>query len=156
MQGSIYSALCCETKWMNLTSPFWILAFAFYGGSELSKHLSKCLPRMRKTQKNRTRYNFFFDGQKFRRQCANVIDITWGRIYFSTCENFGRKIRTQCAMAFSPKMKTLVIYSTSCWSNPWKFVHLRNTNEDINQNLTSFCTSTESLFTQNVDASKHS
>ncbi len=24
-------------------------------------------------------------------QCVNVIDITWGYIYFSTCENFGQK-----------------------------------------------------------------
>ncbi len=51
--------------------------------------------------KNQTRSEFFYDGRKFRRQCVNVIDITWGRIYFSTCENFGRKIQTQCAMAFN-------------------------------------------------------
>ncbi len=89
VQGSIYSALCCETKWMNLTISILDFGIRFYGGSELSKHLSKCLPRMRKTQKNRTRPEFFYDGRKFRRQCANVIDITWGRIYFSTCENFG-------------------------------------------------------------------
>ncbi len=101
VQGSIYSALCCETKWMNLTSAILDFGVCFYGDSELSKHLSKCLPRMRKTQKNRTRYNFFYDGRKFQRQCANVIDITWGRIYFSTCENFRRKIWTQCAMALT-------------------------------------------------------
>ncbi len=28
VQGSIYSALCCEMKWMTWQSPFWILAFA--------------------------------------------------------------------------------------------------------------------------------
>ncbi len=31
---------------------------------------------------------------KFQRQCVNVIDTTWGRIYFFTCENFGRKFQT--------------------------------------------------------------
>ncbi len=50
VQGSIYSALCCETKWMNLTIAILDFGVRFYGGSELSKHLSKCLPRMRKTQ----------------------------------------------------------------------------------------------------------
>ncbi len=29
-----------------------------------------------------------------RRQCVNMIDTTWGRIYFLTCENFGREFRT--------------------------------------------------------------
>ncbi len=40
---------------------------------------------------NWTWSTFFLDGQKFWRQNANVIDRTWGRIYFLTCENFGRK-----------------------------------------------------------------
>ncbi len=47
VQGSIYSAVCCycEMKWMNLTIA--ILDFVrLYGGSELSKHLSKCLLQM--------------------------------------------------------------------------------------------------------------
>ncbi len=47
-----------------------------------------------KTQIIKTDPNFF-DGRKFRRQCANVIDTTWGRIYFLTCENVGRKFRTK-------------------------------------------------------------
>ncbi len=51
-----------------------------------------------KNGKNRTLSNFFYDGRKFRRQCVNVIDITWG-IYFSTCE----KCWTQCAITFSLK-----------------------------------------------------
>ncbi len=51
VQGSIYSALCCETKWMNLTILILDFGVRLYGGSELSKHLSKFLPRMRKTQK---------------------------------------------------------------------------------------------------------
>ncbi len=35
----IYSALFCETKWMNF-------GVRLHGCSELSKPLSKCLPRM--------------------------------------------------------------------------------------------------------------
>ncbi len=93
VQGSIYSALCCETKWMNLTIAILDFGVRFYGGSE------RMLATDAKNAKNRTRSKFFYDGRKFRRQCVNVIDITWGRIYFSTCENFGRKTRTQCAMA---------------------------------------------------------
>ncbi len=54
---------------------------------------------MRKRKKSNLIRNFF-DGRKFRRQCANVIDTTWGRIYFLTCENFRRKFRTQCAETF--------------------------------------------------------
>ncbi len=42
---------------------------------------------------NRTWSEFFFNGRKFRRQCANVIDTTWGRIYFLTCENFGLSVQ---------------------------------------------------------------
>ncbi len=35
-------ALCCEMKWMNLTIAILDFGIRFYGGSELSKHLSKC------------------------------------------------------------------------------------------------------------------
>ncbi len=76
LQGSIYSALCCETKWMNLTIAILDFAARFYGGSELSKHLSKCLPWMQKTSKIEPNTNFFYDGRTFRRQCVKVIDIT--------------------------------------------------------------------------------
>ncbi len=79
VQGSIYSALSCEMKWMNLTIAILDFGITLYGGSELSKHVSKCLLR----------------------QCVNVIDITWGLIYFSACEHFGRKCRTHCAMTLS-------------------------------------------------------
>ncbi len=77
VQGSIYSALCCETKWMNLTIVV-VLDFGvrLYGGSELSKHFSKYLPRRRKTPKIEPDPIFFYDRQKFQRQCLNVIDIT--------------------------------------------------------------------------------
>ncbi len=44
---------------------------------------------------------FFYDWRKFRRQCVNVIDTTWGRIYFSTCENFGQKLCSDLKSACS-------------------------------------------------------
>ncbi len=49
--------------------------------------------RMRKRRKSNLVWFFFYDGRKFRRQCVNVIDTTWGRIYFSTCENFGLSVQ---------------------------------------------------------------
>ncbi len=36
-----------------------------------------------KTQKIETDPNLFYDRRKFRRQNVNIIDTTWGRIYFS-------------------------------------------------------------------------
>ncbi len=92
----LYSALCCETKWMNLTIANLDFAVCLYGGSELSKHFSKCLLRMRKSRKFIDWSNilfYFFDGQKFWRQCVNVIDTAWGWIYFSMCENVGLSVQ---------------------------------------------------------------
>ncbi len=51
VQGSKYNDLCCEMKWMNLTIAILDFGVRLYGDSELSKHLSKCLLRMRKTEK---------------------------------------------------------------------------------------------------------
>ncbi len=51
------------------------------------------MQRMRKRRKFNLIW-FFFDAWKFRSQCANVIDTTWGRIWFLTCKNFGRKFLT--------------------------------------------------------------
>ncbi len=50
VQGSIYSALCCETKWMNLTIAILEFGVRLNGGSELSKHLSKWLQRMQEIE----------------------------------------------------------------------------------------------------------
>ncbi len=69
VQGSICSALGCETKWMNLTIAILDFGVRLYGGSELSNHLSKCMLRMQKTKTK------FYDGQIFRRQCVNMIEI---------------------------------------------------------------------------------
>ncbi len=67
VQGSICSALFCKMKWVNLTIAILDFGACLYGGSERSKHLSKCLLRMRQ---NVTRYNFFYDVRIFRRQCV--------------------------------------------------------------------------------------
>ncbi len=78
---------------MNLTIANLDFGVCLYGGSELSKHLSKCLPLMQKTPKIEPDPNFFYDGRKFQRQCVNLINITWGRNYFSTCEQFGLSVQ---------------------------------------------------------------
>ncbi len=71
----------------------------------LHPFLSKCIQRMQKRRESNL-IQKIFDGQKFRRQCANVIDTTWGRIYFLTCENFGWKFRTQCAETLTHEVRT--------------------------------------------------
>ncbi len=53
VKGSIYSASCCETKWMNLTIAIPDFGVRLYRGSELSKHLSKCLLQIRKIQQQK-------------------------------------------------------------------------------------------------------
>ncbi len=65
VQGSIYSALCCEMKWMNLTIAILDFGDRLYGGSKLSKHLSKCLPWMRKTQQIEPDPNLFMTDENF-------------------------------------------------------------------------------------------
>ncbi len=72
--------------------------------------LSKCMQQMRKCRKSNL-IRIFFYGRKFRRQCANVIDTTWGRIYFLTCKKFIRNFRTQCAETFRLLL-----------SIPWTFI----------------------------------
>ncbi len=67
-----------------------------YGSSKLSKHLSKCLLRMRKMQRIETDSIIFYDRRKFRRQCVNVIDITKSYLFFNV-----RIFQTQCAMALT-------------------------------------------------------
>ncbi len=74
--------------------------------------LSKCMLRMRKRRKSNL-IRFFYDRQTFRRQCVNVIVTMWGRIYFLTCEYFGRKFRTQCAMTLSQIYLVLVIMTNT-------------------------------------------
>ncbi len=86
-------------KWMNLTIAILDFDVRLYSGSELSKHFSKCLPRMQKNAKNPDP-NFLWPSKLFLffRHCVNVIDIMWGHIYFSKCKHFGQKFQTLCAM----------------------------------------------------------
>ncbi len=60
------------------------LFFSSYSSSFIIQML-----QMRKCRKSNLIRVFFYDGRKFRRKCVNVIDTTWGLIYFLTCENFG-------------------------------------------------------------------
>ncbi len=60
---------------------------------------------------NRTWSEFFYDGRKFRRQCVNMIDTTWGCIYFLTCKHFGR------VMTFRPSISRYVVYCRSAIEN---------------------------------------
>ncbi len=60
----LYGALFSEMKWMNLTFAFLDFGVQLYGGSELSKHLSKCLLRMRKIQKVKPDPNIFMTDKR--------------------------------------------------------------------------------------------
>ncbi len=60
----------------------------------------KMLATDAKTQKIEPDPNFLWR-MKFSDAVCNVIDTTWGRIYFLTSENFRRKFRTQCAITFT-------------------------------------------------------
>ncbi len=62
---NLHSALCYETKWMNLTIAILDFGIRLYGGSELSKQLSKCLLQVRKTQKIAPGPNFFMTAESF-------------------------------------------------------------------------------------------
>ncbi len=66
-----------------------------------------------KNAENRTRSEFFYDKQKFQRQCVNVIDTMWGRIYFFTCENFRQTFRSQCARTLRGKLPTYEAITTA-------------------------------------------
>ncbi len=85
-----YSALCCETKWLNLTIAILDFGIRLYCGSELSKLLAKCFLQMR------TKSEFFYNGWKCGCSCVKVIDITWGRIYLAKISDkiFGLKVIT--------------------------------------------------------------
>ncbi len=92
----LYSALCAiqtlkELHWVQFSHAslcFFIFVILFYQNACYGcKHAE-----------NRTWSEFFYDGQKFWRQCVNEIDTRWVWIYFLTCKNFRRKFRTQCAM----------------------------------------------------------
>ncbi len=84
-----------------------------YSGSELSKHLKMlATDAENEKKKNQTRSEFFYDRRKFQRQCVNVIDITWGCIYLSTCEHFGLGVQWPSASRRNIKTSNLwtVVY----------------------------------------------
>ncbi len=86
--------MLCAARWSGWTwqSPFWILAFACMVALNCQNtYQNACYDA--KNWTNRTWSEFFYDGWKFQRQCVNVIDITWGRIYFSMCKNFGLSVQ---------------------------------------------------------------
>ncbi len=60
--------------------------FSYFSSFPIKMHVMDA-----KTQKIEP--DFFYDARKFRRQCVNVIDTTWGRIYFLMCENFGLSVQ---------------------------------------------------------------
>ncbi len=53
VQGSIYAV----DEWMNLTIAILDFVVHLYSGYELLKHLSKCLPRMRRCKKKKKKSN---------------------------------------------------------------------------------------------------
>ncbi len=80
------------------------------------KTLLKMLATDAKNVEIKTRFEFFHDGRKFRRQCVNVIDITWGRFYFLTCKNFGQN---WCAMTFSWILEVTLALATMWILSQW-------------------------------------
>ncbi len=107
----LYSALCCETKWMNLT----IAILDFDGGSELSKHLSKCLLRMRKTQKIEPDPHFFLWWMKV---SEAVCKCDWHSVRSYLFFNV-QKFWTLYAMAFSPCMRWSTMSSMKMDKKSW-------------------------------------
>jgi len=59
------TALCCRRRWINLSDGIRDFDVRLYGGSELSKRLSKCVPHMRKTQKIEPDPNFYMTDESF-------------------------------------------------------------------------------------------
>ncbi len=90
----LYSALCCETKWVNLSNSILDFGVHFYGCSELSK----CLLRMWKMQKIEPDPNLWrtkVSEAVCKRDWRNVRSY----LFFLTCDNF----RLNCAMTFALK-----------------------------------------------------
>ncbi len=87
----------CQSKPIQLKAiAHWVRNFLMCFFRICHPFLSKCMLRMLK-RRNSNLIRIFYDGRKFRRQCVNVIDTTWGHIYFFNV----RKFRTQCAMTFT-------------------------------------------------------
>ncbi len=87
-KSSASPCVCLKTKGHCTLSPKFSYAFfLFLFFRNRHPFLSICLLRMRKHRKsNLIQKNLW--RTKVLRQCVNVIDTTWGCIYFLTCENF--------------------------------------------------------------------
>ncbi len=72
VQGSIYSALCCETKWMNLTIVILDFGIRFYGGSDLSNTSQNACHGCEKRKKSNPLY-LFFNVRKFRAKNSDSV-----------------------------------------------------------------------------------
>ncbi len=95
---------------LNVLAQSGIFTCVFFVFSYSSSILSKCMLRMQK-RKNL----IFYDGWKFRRQRVNMIDTTWGHIYFLTCKNVGLSVQWPLE---------LVICSINFMQNPQHFLHI--------------------------------
>ncbi len=82
--------------------------------------LSKYMQRKWKRWKSNL-IRIFFDGRKFRRQCANVIDTTWGRIYFLTCENFVLSVQRPLLSYYGPGCDRTTVRQIELWCD-WQIV----------------------------------
>ncbi len=76
VQGSIYSALFCKMKWVNLTIAILDFGACLYGGSETP------LKMLATDAKKWNAIQFFFV-QLFRRQCVNGIDKVRSYLFFN-------------------------------------------------------------------------
>ncbi len=115
-----YSALCCEMKWTNLTITILDFGVRLYGGSELSKYLSKCLPRMRKTQKLALDPNFLWwtkisevmcthDWHNVRSYLFFNVRTFWTKISDSVCNDLFTKNITFFVVVEKQKSKAAQI-----------------------------------------------
>ncbi len=72
-----------------------ILSYAFFHLFVYVKISSQNACYVCEEHKIETEFNFFYDGQKFQRECVYMIERTWRSISFLMCKNVGRKFRTR-------------------------------------------------------------
>ncbi len=96
LQGSIYSDLCCETKWMNLTIAILDFGVRFYGGSELSNTSQNACHGCEKRKKSNPIRIFLWRMKISEAVCKRDWHNVRSYLFFNV-----QKIWTQCAMAFS-------------------------------------------------------
>ncbi len=95
---------------MNLTIAILDFGVRLYGGSKLSKHLSKCLVRIRKTEKNVNLIQFFLWQTNI---LEAVCKCDWHNVRLYLFFNVP-KIRTRCPMTLRLNWKTPAKMNTTC------------------------------------------